>query len=149
MLHPGLDVKLNVFILACASNDTARLVLPTPLVPLVKVMVSEYAPWLREFAAVLIEAVTTVLPPGLTVPLLGDKVSQLAVFAAVHDSGPVPLLETVNVELDGVNDPPDGPDEFKLPAVTPMVGAPPTTKDTVRVALPSPVVEFTKVKVAE
>ena len=35
MLHPGLDVKLNVFILACASNDTARLVLPTPLVPLV------------------------------------------------------------------------------------------------------------------
>ena len=51
--------------------------------------------------------------------------------------------------LDGVNVPPTGPFESRLPAVTDITGEPLTVKFTVRDVLPSPVVVLLKVSVAE
>ena len=60
-------------------------------------------------AFVLILAVTLVLAPALSVPLVAESVSQLAVLLAVQASAPAPVLLNVYTWLLELNGPPTGP----------------------------------------
>ncbi len=92
----------------------------------------------------LIDAVTVVLPLGLMVPLVGESVSQLAVFAAVHTRGPLPVFWTEKVVLAGRNGPPTGPVELKFPPLTTITGVPVTVRPTESAVSPLFEVVFTK-----
>src|SRR5580765_3608781 len=74
-----------------------RLVLPAPVLRLVKLMVSAYEPTGVLFALALRLAMTVVLAPEASVPLADERVSQLAFLPAVQLSVELPTLETVNV----------------------------------------------------
>src|SRR5258708_177018 len=88
---------------------TGSIVLPPPLVVLVNVMVSEYVLGARPLALPLSEAVTVVLAPAASEPLVAESVSQLAVLAALQFTDPEPILFRVYVLLDGLNGPPCAP----------------------------------------
>ena len=51
--------------------------------------------------AVLIEAVTVVVAPAASVPLVLERVSQLTALPTVQLIVPVPLFESVQVMLEG------------------------------------------------
>jgi hypothetical protein len=65
----------------------------------------------------LIETVTLVLAPAANVPLVADRLTQVAVFVTNQSNAAVPLLVNVYTWLDGLNDPPIGPLE-----VSPVAG---------------------------
>ena len=79
-----------------------RVVLPLLLVVLAKVIVSLKVPTAKALAfVVLMDAVTLVLAPGASVPLVADKFSHACVFDAVQFIEPVPVLLNAYTLLEG------------------------------------------------
>src|SRR5690242_6332907 len=107
---------------------TGRVVLPKPLVVLVKAMESLKEPGDSEPAEEFSEAVTVTFAPGASVPPVDDRSIHGAVFAAVHAKGMLPRFVRVNACDDGLNGPCRGP-----VAVRPVAG------ETPRLAAPSTV----------
>ena len=100
-------------------------------------------------AALLIETVTLALAPGLSVPLVDERVTQLCAFAAVQLRGEPPELVSVYAIDEGLNGPPTVPEEVNPPAGNtanwPMLL---TVSETGRDVLPLPVVVLAKFTVS-
>src|SRR2546428_29464 len=103
----------------------------------------------RVNAPELIMTVTLVVAPTTSVPLVAERVTQLAVLAADQLRLAVPLLVTMYTWLEGLKGPPTVPLEVNpIAGLTDRAALPFTVRFTLRLVLPLPLVRLVKVTVS-